>query len=205
MEADGFRFQRREFSYLRKHGKDHEQIRFLFQNQFPLLYKISFFLKIWNNAIKKVKFSYLPYRKLDDYQLRTLIIFMGHFVEETDDSPRSGMIYDYSLVTQKDLFISVERIRGMLQDSALPLSHQLASTAGIDLFFADRPGWSVRTLSLSNITSELIAAKLNKQRDYQELARRIDHEVDEKIACGELAMDTKDFLQDFHVFLTNSY
>jgi hypothetical protein len=206
MESEGFKFNKSDFSFKRKHGKDYEEICFITQNHFPLNYKVSFVLKIWNQEIKSIKASFPQSRDIPDFKFRSLVLFMGHFIEEMN-KPRQnpGIVYDYTLVTNKDLFTASDELVELLHDLVLPMSRQLSNIDGIDFFFAKRPGWSVKNLTLNNITSELIAARLNKRRDFDELFWEIREGMSKKITDGEMSLESKIVIEQLYKYLNNNY
>jgi hypothetical protein len=204
MELAGFKFNKSEFSFKKKHGKDYEQICFILQNQFPLCYKISFVLKIWNHEIKTIKAS-LPFKhQIEDFKYRSIALFMGHFIEEMK-LPRlkQGQIYDYTIMTNKDLFAASDKLSELLHEQVLPLSNQLCNMEGIDSFFASRPDWSVNNLTLNNITTELIAAKLNKKRNYDDVFWQIREAIGLKIASGEMSLESRIVIEQLYKYLKN--
>jgi hypothetical protein len=206
IESAGFKFNKSEFSFKRKHGKDYEELCFVIQNHFPLNYKVSFVLKIWNQEIKTVKAAFPFTQDIENFKFRSIVIFMGHFMEEMNRTiPGSGLIYDYTLITNKDLFEATDNLLGLLHDCVLPISKELSNLDGIDNFFAKRPGWSVNNLSLNNITTELIAAQLNKKRNFEEVFWQIREEMSKKIAGGEMNIESRISIEQFYKFLMNSY
>src|ERR1700730_575553 len=82
IESEGFKFNKSEFSFKRKHGKDYEELCFVLQNHFPVNYKVSFVLKIWNQEIKLVKAAFPFNKDIENFKFRSIVIFMGHFMEE---------------------------------------------------------------------------------------------------------------------------
>src|ERR1700761_4903795 len=82
IEETGYNFKKSKYSFFRKHGKDYEEIYFLFYNYFPVKYESHFSLFIWNAEIQNVK-SAFPYKQnIDNFGFSTLSIPMGVFVDE---------------------------------------------------------------------------------------------------------------------------
>jgi hypothetical protein len=206
VESEGFKFNKSEFSFKRKHGKSYEQICFILNNQFPLNYKISFILKIWNQEIKAVKASFPLKDQIEDFKFRSLVIFMGHFIEEMNKAgTNQGLVYDYTIITNKDLFSASDKLSQLLHDRVLPMSGQLSDIDGIDSFFASRPGWSVHNLTLNNIFTELIAARLNNKRNYDEVFWQIREEISKKISGGEMNLESRIVIEQLYKYLKNNY
>jgi hypothetical protein len=206
IESEGFKFNKSEFSFKRKHGKDYEELCFVLQNHFPVNYKVSFVLKIWNQEIKSVKAA-IPFKEdIENFKFRSIVIFMGHFMEEQNQAkPGSGLLYDYTLITNKDLFQASDNLIGLLNEQVLPISKELSNIDGIDGFFANRPGWSVNNLTLNNITTELIAAQLNKKRNFDEVFWQIREGMGKKIASGEMNLESRISIEKLYKFLNNNY
>ena len=59
---------------------------------------------------------------------------------------------------------------GLLKEEILPLCETLFTIDGInDLFAQKGVAWSVRSLSINNMTADLISAKLSGKRDYHKV------------------------------------
>jgi hypothetical protein len=201
LKAAKFEFNKVDYSFRRPHGKHFEEFSFLFVNQFPVNYRLGFLLQIWNHEVKTIKTNYPFQSKTENYKLRSLVLFMSNFVAEAAPAESGNAVNDYVLVTNKDLFIAGDHLLMLLQDHALPLAEQLSDINGLDAFFADRPGWSVSSLNHNNMSTELIAAKLNGQRNYHELFQEMNEAIEHKIAGKEMLPDTKIFLHDFYDYL----
>jgi hypothetical protein len=131
----------------------------------------------------------------------------GEFVKDESAGGRKNLTWaqiaghSCELVTSKDLFKASEEMKKILEQQAMPLSNQLSTVGGIDDFFASRPGWSVKSLSLNNMASELIAAKLNAKRDYHEVFKQIGQVIDERIATKAMSQETKKVMDELYKFL----
>ena len=77
-------------------------------------------------------------------------------------------VKDYSITNQRDLFMAGDWLSQILQYELIPLCDQLSSIAHMDNFFASRPEWSLNTRSGGNICTDLIVARLNHKRDFEE-------------------------------------
>ena len=231
--AAGYKFKKSNFSFLRKHGKDYEDIYFLFYNYLPVKFDSHFSLRIWNTEIQNVKTAFPYQQNVDNFDFSSLTIPMGYFVDSEKiraqlqkydkgfilDSTTGEFVKDESagrrkdltwaqiegysceLVTSRDLFEASEEMKDLLETQVLPLSYQLSTMEGIDTFFAGRPGWSVNSLSLNNMVTELVAAKLNGKRDYHEVFRRIVEVMDERIAIKGMSHEAKRVAEELYSYL----
>src|SRR5208282_4227915 len=103
LKSAGYRFNRSDFSFRKKHGKHFEEFSFNFFNRFPLSYRVNFLLQIWNNDIKAVKANFPYQSKIENYKLRSLVLFMTEFQDADDsDHDEQAPIKDYVLVTNTD-------------------------------------------------------------------------------------------------------
>jgi hypothetical protein len=204
--SQGFKFNKSEFSYKRKHGKDYEELCFILKNQFPINYRISFILKIWNHQIKAVKASFPHKDSIENFKYRSLVLFMGNFLEEMNSPPtHPGTINDFTLITNRDLFTASDRLIELFHDRVLPMSMQVSNVAGIDAFFESRPGWSVNNLTLNNITSDLIAARLNAKRNFDEVFWDLRERMGKKITAGEMNLEARIAIELLYKYLKNNY
>ncbi|MFI5155933.1 MAG: hypothetical protein ACHQEM_07090 [Chitinophagales bacterium] len=203
LKPGGYSFRQVDGSYKREHGRDYQDITFLFANQFPLNYRLSFLMEVWNHQIKSVKSSFSQQNLIEKYKLRSLVLFMFDFMPKPNADVDRKKMNNFTLVTFKDLFVATESIIGMMQKQVLPLADQLYSLDGIDQFFADRPGWSVNNLNPNNMITELAAAKLNHKRNYQEVFQDMMERVKEKIANMEMSTDTRHAMEAFNKHIKN--
>lgn len=203
LKPAGYRFQRFDGSYKREHGRDLEDITFLFANQFPLNYRLSFLMEIWNHQVKSIKSSFPQQALIDKYKMRSLVMFMYEFMPKPAPESERKKTNNFVLVTFKDLFVATESIIAMMQKQVLPLVDQLSTVDGMDKFFADRPGWSVNNLNPNNMTTELVAAKLNNKRNYQEVYQDMMERIEEKISLMEMSTDTRQAMEAFNIHLRN--
>ena len=82
IEAAAYKFKKSKYSFSRKHGKDYEEIYFLFYNYFPVKYQSHFSLFIWNAEIQNIKSAFPYQQNIDNFAFSTLHIPMGIFVDE---------------------------------------------------------------------------------------------------------------------------
>ncbi|HTQ28453.1 MAG TPA: hypothetical protein VMI35_10005 [Puia sp.] len=202
LESQGFVYNRPDFSFKRKHKKNAEEFCFVFVNQFPISYRLNFLLQIWNHDVKTVKEAY-PYKSsIENYKLRSLVFFMRDFMTESDYDPEfQDAGYNFLVLNNRDLFNAADTITRILQEQALPLCNQLSELGGLDRFFEDRPGWSVNSLNINNIITELIAARLNRKRNFPEVCQQTLAYIDKKIEACEMEKDTKTAAEQFCKFL----
>jgi hypothetical protein len=203
LEAEGFVYNKPDFSFKRKHKKTFEELSFLFVNQFPISYRINFLLQIWNHDVKTIKEAYPHQSDIENYKLRSLVFFMRDFISEAEYAETfQSAGYDFLVLTNKDLFRAADAIAGILQEQTIPLCNQLSKLDGLDRFFEDRPGWSVNSLNINNITTDLIVAKLNRKRDFREVVRQISIDIDRKIADKEMDKEAKLSVEKFCNYLS---
>src|SRR5215467_786855 len=133
MDSAGFKFDKYNYSFHRKHGKKVQEFGFIFVNQFPRSYRISFLLQIRNNVIRDLKSSFFDGLERKNFRLSSIVMFMSDFTRE--DSSDS-ILKEYILLNNKDLFTAADRIDELLQKNALPLCDRLSSIEDMDNFFA---------------------------------------------------------------------
>lgn len=112
--------------------------------------------------------------------------------------------HNCKLVSNNDLFIASEEMERILKKQALPLSNELSTVEGIDTFFAKRPGWSVKSLSLNNFATELVAAKLCGKRDYHEVFKQIILAIDTRIMNYGMSQETRKVMEELYKYLQKS-
>jgi hypothetical protein len=203
LKSARYDFNKTDFSFKRTHGKNFEEFSFLFANQFPVNYRLGFLLQTWNHDIKIIKAAYPRQSNLDNYKLRSLVLFMSHFLSKPASEEPNFPVNDFVLVTNKDLFFAADSIILLLQEQALPLADQLSELDGLDSFFSDRPNWSVDSLNLNNMTTELTAAKLNGKTDYHQRFQKMIAATEQKILDQQMATESKAIMEDFYFYLKN--
>ena len=205
LEDIGFSYLKSDSAYRRTRSRNYEEFCFVFANQFPVSYRIAFLLQIWNHQIKTAKTGFPLQSKIDNYKLRSLVLFMNHFPMPGQADQEKILDNAFLLVTNKDLFLYTDRMMRILQEQAIPLADQLCELDGIDSFFGDRPGWSVNSLNFNNITSELAAAKLNAKRNFKEVFQQIITGIDQKVLQKEMGTDMKENTTKFYEYLKSKY
>jgi hypothetical protein len=202
MEQAGFKFDRTNYSFKRKLEKNTQEFGFLFINQFPVNYRINFILQIRNNEVREVKSSFSNHIETNNFKLSSLIMMMRDFYGETNSgTPRK----DHIIFTNQDLFAAVEAINRILVDQAIPLCDELKTLDDLESFFANHPCWSVNSLSLDNVISELIIAKLTRRRDFDTLYQQLAEDVNKKIQQGEINSGTGEIFKSCYEFLLKKY
>lgn len=199
MELADFKFDKYSYSFSRKHGKNTQEIGFLFINQFPINYRVNFLLQIRNQQIREIKSAFLRTNIYgNDFKLSSLMLLMSDFIEENSTQQPSK---DYKLFTNTDLFAAAASINIMLQEKVIPLCDKTATVSDIDNFFANRPGWSVEKMVLENIINELIAARINRKRNFDELYESIMRDINLSIENGKLQSDTRTIIESCYRYL----
>jgi len=201
LTAAGFTFQKSDFSFKRSHGKNFEEFSIIIANQFPVSYRLGFLLQIWNHEIKTIKAAFPRQSKIENFKFRGLVLFMNHFTNKPGLDDQSTPAMDYLLVTNRDLFAAADGVMRLLQEQAIPLADQLSELDGVDAFFADRSEWSVNSLNPNNMFSDLVAAKLNRKRDYHLVFGEMMERVEQKIQDKEMGPEIKGLTEDFYAYL----
>jgi hypothetical protein len=205
LEGRGFTYHKSAFSFKRKHRKNYEELSFVFVNHFPISYRINFLLQIWNNEVRMVKEAYPDKEKIENFKLRSLVFFMRDFMAEpVSDTGFQQVNYDFKILTNKDLFVAADTISGLLVEQVIPLCDQVTDIAGLDRFFAERPGWTVNSLNLNNMMTELAAARLNRKRDFYGVVGSMIDAVEKKITAMEMDRDVRNAVEGFSEFLIKS-
>lgn len=131
----------------------------------------------------------------------------GEFVKDESAGTKKDLTWaqiaghSCELVTGKDLFEASEEMKKLLEEEVLPLSSQLSTVEGIDAFFAGRPGWSVNSLSLNNMASELVAAKVLGKRNFHEVFKQIVGVIDERMATKGSGQETRRVIEELYNYL----
>ncbi len=198
MQAEGFVFNKLNFSFSRKRGKHTEKFGFIFVDQTPNNYRVNFLLETSIPEISKLKHACHLFRHIPDFRYCSLILFMGDMV--LHDSSRPSL-FDYKLVTTEDLFFAGMNIANIIQDKAFPLCDALSDIDGVDSFLEKRPDWSAASLNMDNISTELIAARLNGKRNFQEVFGRLIAGIDARKEYNELYSDPKRTIEKLYDYL----
>jgi hypothetical protein len=165
MEHARFSFHREDYSYRRKNKKSADELSFIFLNCYPVNYRVSFILEIRHPEVRQVKESFMKEILQKESHLCSIILNLKDFPSGDGQQER---VKDYSITNQRDLFMAGDWLSQILQYELIPLCDQLSSITHMDNFFASRPEWSLNTHSGGNICTDLIVAKLNRKRDFEE-------------------------------------
>jgi len=201
MERAGFKFDKYNYVFTRKHGKHAQEFGFLFVNQFPINYRINFMLQVHNKKVKEVKSAFFQSLKRDDFNLSSLVTSLRDFGEHSKDS----RLKDYIIFGNKELFAAAESISKILQYEAIPLCNQLSNLNDLDNLYTIRNGWSVTNYSIDNITSELIIARLNNKRNFQQLYELIADRIERKDSERRIDTDAGVIVERCYQFIMKKY
>jgi len=186
MKKARFQFDRNGFSYSRKNKKSQDELSIIFLSQMPVKYRISFQLEIWHPEIKRVKESFMSEILMKDSNLCSIILFMKNF---PSNNPEQEIVKDYSIQNHQDLFMVADWFTQTLQYDVLSICDQLDSITHMDSFFESNPEWSLNTLSGGNICTDLIVAKLNRNRDihirYWQLIQGLQQRIENNLINPE--------------------
>jgi len=201
MEKAGFKFERYNYSFKRKHEKNIQEFGFLFINQFPVNYRLNFVLQIRNHAVREIKSTFSNHTEKNNFKLSSLIMMMSDFTAVNN----SRSTKDYIIFTNQDLFAATEAILRILVDQAIPLCDELKTMDDLDSFYEKHPGWSVNSLSLDNIISDLIIGRIGRKRNFDILYQQLAEDMDKKIQHGEINGEAADILRSCYKFLLRKY
>ena len=190
MKQARFQFDRNGFCYSRKNKKSQDLLSIIFLSQFPVKYRISLQLEIWHPEIKRVKESFMSEILIRNSNLCSIILFLKNF---PSNDPEQKIAKDYSIQNHQDLFIVADWLNQTIQYDLLSICDQLDSVARMDSFFESNPEWSLNTSSGGNICTDLIVAKLNRNRDihirYWQLMQGLQQRIENSLInpeCREL-------------------
>jgi len=196
-----FKFDRSDYTFSRKHGKNTQTFGFLFTNQFPIKYRVNFMLEISNKKIREAKSAFFETLKRDDFHLNGLVMFLKNFGESNGDENKK----DYTIYGNKELFDAGDAINRILQYEAFPLCDHLTNLAALDSFYASRPGWSVTHYHIDNILSDLITARLNRERNLDEVYIDIADRIQRKDSKRRIDTDAGLLVTLCYEFLKKKY
>lgn len=196
----GFKFDKYNYSFTRKYLKNTQEFGFLFINQFPVNYRITFVLEIYNKKVKEAKSAFFHSLKRNDFKLSSLIISMQDFGEPISDGRKDFMIFG-----NRELFDAAEFISTILQYEAIPLCNQLFDLESLDSFYEARRGWSVTNYNVDNIVSELFVAKLNHRRNFEELYNEISKRISNKDSDRRIDTDAAAIVDRCYRFILEKY
>ena len=191
MKRANFNFNRASFRYKRKNKKSQDELSFIFLSQFPVRHRVGFQLEIWHPQIKQIKESFMSEILEKDSNLCSIILYMKDF---PSNDPENEFVKDYSIYNHKDLFMVANWLAQTLQYELVPMCDQLSTIAHMDSFFEAKPDWSLNTHGGGNICTDLIAAKLNKRRNFHDRYQQLLQGIQEKIENHQMNPDSRQLL-----------
>jgi hypothetical protein len=203
LEDFGFIFKKTDFTYKKKLKTNFAQFAFLIYNYYPVNYNIKFTLNVINNEIQAIKKKIV----FDEFVLPTnwtsIYVTMGEFIDDLINEEIKWRInFGYHLVFRKDLIDATIKMSELLNDEFVPLSNTLLTIEGINHFFA-RKGikWTVDSLNINNILSDLISAKLSGLRDINVVYRELSDEMKSVIEKDRLQVHDLNALVSTYEYL----
>lgn len=191
MKHAGFEFSKSRFWYKRKNRKSQDELSIIFLSQFPVNYRISFQLDIWHPQIRQVKESFMSEIINKESGLCSIVLFLKDF---PSNNPEQEVVKDYSVCNHRDLFMVGDWLSQTLQYELIPMCDQLSTIAHMDSFFEARPEWSLNTRSGGNICTDLIVAKLNKKRNFQDRYQQLHAGLQGKIENHQINPESRQLL-----------
>jgi hypothetical protein len=191
MKHAGFEFSKSRFCYKRKNKKSQDELSIIFLSHFPVNYRISFQLEIWHPQIKQIKESFMSEIIRKESNLCSIILFVKDF---PSNDPEHEVLKDYSVYNHRDLFMVGDWLSQTLQYELIPMCDQLSTIAHMDSFFESKPEWSLNTRSGGNICTDLITAKLNKRRNFNERYHQLTEGLHKKIESHEINPESRQLL-----------
>ena len=185
-------FNRSNFTFRRNERKHSAELGFVFISQFPVNYRISFFLQLWHPKILRIKQYYLKTIMQKESSLCSISMQMKDFTraESGDQAAKDITIY-----SQKELFFACEEIDRLLIEKGLPLLDQFSSISGMDEYFTAHPDWSVNTHSGGNICTDLITAHMIRHRDVRTVYHHLKEQIRQKIQQGKMTSESIELLE----------
>ena len=184
-------FNRSNFTFRRNERKHSAEIGFVFVSQFPVNYRISFFLQVWHPKILRIKQEYMKSILQKDTGICSLSVQMKDFTraESGDHAAKDITIY-----SQKELFFACEEIDRLLTGSVLPLLDKVSSISAMDEYFTIHPNWSVNTHSGGNTCTDLITAYLIRHRDFRQVYHQLKEQIRRKIEERKMTSESIELL-----------
>jgi hypothetical protein len=206
LEDSGFVFKKTDFTYKKKLKKNFAEFSFLIYNYYPVNYNVKFTLNIFNNDIQAIKQKI----KFDEFVLPTnwssIYLSMGEFIAglmKEEIKWRSN--FSYRLVTPNDLIDAAVKMSDLLKTELVALSNALLTVEGISDFYRKKGiKWTVSTLNINNILSDLISAKLGGMRDTNVVFRELSDEMKSVIKKEKLPVHDLNALVSTYEYLNNS-
>jgi len=191
MEHARFSFHREDYSYRRKNRKSTDELSFIFLNCYPVNYRVSFIQEIRHPEIRQVKESFMKEILQKESHLSSIILNLKDFPPA---DPQQERVRDYPITNYRDLFMVGDWLGQTLQYELIPLFDQLSSIPHMDDFFGSRPEWSLNTGSGGNICTDLIAARLNRKRDFEERYVQLLEGVQQRIQQQLISPESRELL-----------
>jgi hypothetical protein len=186
MDHAHFHFHRNQYVYKRKNKKSTDELSVIFLSRFPVNYRVSFQLEIGHPQIRQIKESFLGDILQRESNLCSAVLYLNNF---PSPDPEREVVKDYSISNHRDLFMVGDWLVQTLQYELIPLCDQLSSLDHMDQFFGARPEWSLNTHSGGNICTDLIVAKLNRRRNfeqrYAELLQGLQQKIQQQLISPE--------------------
>ena len=149
-----------------------------------------------------MKSAFFDHMEKTNFRLSSMVIFLNDFMRETK---KQEDVKDFVLYTNNDLFAAGDAITMVLREKAIPLCDQLTSIADMDNYFLDHPCWSVNTLNLDNMISELIIARVNGKRDYDALYQQLAAALEKKIEARLIDSFSGEILKSCYTYFKKTY
>lgn len=202
IENFGYKFRKSDFTFKKKKAKDFVQFIFLFHDYNPLNYDTQFSFSVFNAEIQEIKSKIAFNEFLDPTDWTSFLIPMGDFVEsEKAKQVKWRLHFNYYLSTRKELLDAAEQMSNLLKKDILPICESLFAMDGInDLFSSRGIKWSVGSLSINNMTADLISAKLSGKRDYHKVYKEMAEEIKPYLNNG-LHPSTLPAIEDLYKYL----
>jgi len=191
MEHARFSFHREDYSYRRKNRKSTDELSFIFLNCYPVNYRVSFIQEIRHPEIRQVKESFMKEILQKESHLSSIILNLKDFPPA---DPQQERVRDYPITNYRDLFMVGDWLGQTLQYELILLFDQLSSIPHMDDFFGSRPEWSLNTGSGGNICTDLIAARLNRKRDFEERYVQLLEGVQQRIQQQLISPESRELL-----------
>lgn len=182
MRQAGFDARKSSFTFHRKNKKNLDLLSIIFVSQFPLSYRVSYQLEIWNPQIKEIKKSFMGDILHKDSDLCSIILFTKDFAPGDPDEAR---VKDFLIRNGRELFNTGGALVQTLQEELIPLCDAMDSIDSMDRYFLSNPNWALDSRSGGNVCTDLITCKLNRKRDihfrYQELMRGLNEKIESRL------------------------
>ncbi len=191
MDHAHFNFHRSDYSYRRKNKKSVDELSFIFLSRFPVNYRVSFLLEIGHPQIRQIKASFMSEIMQKESNLCSIVLYLNNF---PSNDPQQEVVKDYSIYNHRDLFMVGDWLAQTLQYELIPLCDQLSTIAHMDNFFESKPEWSLNTHSGGNVCTDLIVAKLNRRRDFEQQYALLMQGMQQKIQQQLMSPESRQLL-----------